>query len=101
MSDAEFDQPPKFRDRRTRRFAQGTRIKEFQSFERQAIRRLEILDAAPTREALKGLPSNCFEALGGDRRGHYSIRINSQWRICFEWPDEQARPSRIEIVDYH
>jgi proteic killer suppression protein len=47
------------------------------------------------------LPSNHFEALGGDRKGQYSIRINQQWRICFEWPDDSAEPFNIEIVDYH
>ncbi|MCE7982395.1 MAG: hypothetical protein DYG89_14470 [Caldilinea sp. CFX5] len=47
------------------------------------------------------MPSNRFEALGGDRQGQYSIRINQQWRICFEWPDEEAEPFNIEIVDYH
>lgn len=47
------------------------------------------------------LPSNRFEALHGDRQGQYSIRINQQWRICFEWPDDAARPFTIEITDYH
>ena len=42
-----------------------------------------------------------FEALGGNRKGQYSIRINQQWRVCFEWPDEQKRPCNIEICDYH
>ena len=45
------------------------------------------------------LPSNRFEALKGDRAGQYSIRINRQWRICFEWDDDGA--SMVEIVDYH
>lgn len=95
------DTAPKYRDRRTRRFADGERVREFQSFERQAYRRLEILDAAPTKEALMMLPSNRFEALGGDRRGQFSIRINDQWRICFEWPEGEPRPFNIEITDYH
>jgi toxin HigB-1 len=47
------------------------------------------------------LPSNRFEALGGDRNGQFSIRINNQWRICFEWPEEEESPFNIEIVDYH
>jgi proteic killer suppression protein len=92
---------PKYRDRRTRRFAEGERVREFQAFERQAYRRLEILDAAPHKHALMMLPSNRFEALAGDRRGQFSIRINEQWRICFEWPDDADRPFNIEIVDYH
>jgi proteic killer suppression protein len=47
------------------------------------------------------LPSNRFEALGGDRSGQYSIRINQQWRICFEWPTGEPAPYNIEITDYH
>ena len=42
-----------------------------------------------------------FEALVGDRKGQYSIRINDQWRICFEWVDRARGPSNVEIVDYH
>jgi proteic killer suppression protein len=62
---------------------------------------LETLDAAPDKRALMMLPSNHFEALGGERKGQYSIRINKQWRICFEWPDEAPGPSNVEITDYH
>ena len=93
--------PPKYRDKRTARFAAGQRVKEFQGFERQAYRRLEILEAAPTKVALMQLPSNRFEALLGNRAGQCSIRINDQWRICFEWPDGTSAPFNIEIVDYH
>jgi proteic killer suppression protein len=50
---------------------------------------------------LPPLPGNRFEALRGDRNGQYSIRINQQWRICFEWPDGAPGPSKVEIVDYH
>ncbi|PSF35291.1 plasmid maintenance system killer protein [Aphanothece hegewaldii CCALA 016] len=92
---------PKYKDKRTERFATGGRVREFQSFERQAYKRLEILEAAPNIEALMLLPSNHFEALGGSRMGQYSIRINKQWRICFEWLEEQEQPFNIEIVDYH
>jgi toxin HigB-1 len=91
----------KYRDKRTKQFADGERVKAFQAFERQAYKRLEILEAAPNKEALMMLPSNRFEALGGDRKGQYSIRINDRWRICFEWPEEEKRPFNIEIVDYH
>jgi toxin HigB-1 len=92
---------PKYKDKRTERFAEGKRVKEFQSFERQAYKRLEILEAAGSKEALMLLPSNRFEALGGDRQGQYSIRINDKWRICFEWSEEKKYPFNIEIVDYH
>ncbi|MBL8672239.1 MAG: type II toxin-antitoxin system RelE/ParE family toxin [Alphaproteobacteria bacterium] len=53
--------------------------------ERQAWRRLEILDAAVSLADLRRLPSNRLEALKGERAGQFSIRINSQWRICFIW----------------
>jgi proteic killer suppression protein len=90
-----------FRDRRTRAFADGVFVREFQGFDRQGWKRLEILDAATSLDQLRALPSNRLEALRGDRRGQYSIRINAQWRICFEWPKGAAGPSNVEIVDYH
>jgi proteic killer suppression protein len=90
-----------YRDRRTERFGQGAFIRVFQGFDQQAERRLAILNAAPSLGTLRDLPSNRFEALRGDRAGQFSIRINQQWRICFEWPDGQAGPSNVEIVDYH
>lgn len=93
--------PSRHRDRRTARFAAGRRVPAFQGFERQAYWRLEILEATPSKDVLKMLLSNRFEALGGDRAGQFSIRINDQWRICFEWPGGDDKPSRIEIVDYH
>ena len=93
--------PQKYKDKRTAKFATGDRVKEFQGFERQAYKRLEILEAAPNKEALMALSSNRFEALGGDRKGQYSIRINDKWRICFEWTETENRPCNIEIVDYH
>ncbi len=92
---------PKYRDKRTERFASGERVKEFQAFREQAERRLDILESAVDRKDLMLLPSNRFEALGGDRKGQFSIRINQQWRVCFEWPEEQDRPFNIEICDYH
>lgn len=93
--------PPKYKDKRTACFAAGQRVREFQAFKDQAERRLDVLDAAVSLDDLMKLPSNRFEALGGSRQGQFSIRINQQWRICFEWPDDQERPSNIEITDYH
>lgn len=90
-----------YRDKRTARFGQGEFIRAFQGFEQQAERRLAILNAAPCLDTLRALPGNRLEALKGDRSGQYSIRINQQWRICFEWPDGQPGPSNVEIVDYH
>jgi proteic killer suppression protein len=92
---------PKYRDKRTERFAAGERVKEFQAFKDQAERRLDILETAVSRTDLMLLPSNRFEALGGERKEQFSIRINSQWRVCFEWPAEHKRPFNIEITDYH
>ncbi len=51
--------------------------------------------------AMGALPSDRLEALKGDRSGQFSIRVNMQWRICFEWPRHAAGPSRVVIVDYH
>jgi proteic killer suppression protein len=79
--------PPLYRDKRTARFANGERVRGFQAFEEQAKKRLLILRAAVSRQGLILLPSNRFEALGVDRKGQFSIRINQQWRICFEWPE--------------
>lgn len=91
----------KYRDKYTERFAAGLRVPAFQQFERQALRRLELLESARTIEDLMLVPSNRFEALGGDRKGQYSIRINDKWRICFEWSDDRSEPYNIEITNYH
>jgi toxin HigB-1 len=88
-----------FKDKRAERLFHGERVPHFQSIARQAEKRLRILDAADSLLALRMLPSNHFEALGGDRRGQYSIRINRQWRVCFKWRDDGAHD--VEIVDYH
>lgn len=67
--------------------------------QRSARRKLEILDAAEQLQDLRIPPANRLEKLSGDRAGQHSIRINQQWRICFEWRDEDAY--QVEIVDYH
>jgi proteic killer suppression protein len=90
-----------YKDRSTENFVAGTFVRAFQGFEAQAAKRLAILNAAPSLDTLRALPSNRLEALRGNRAGQYSIRINQQWRICFEWPDGQPGPSNVEIVDYH
>jgi proteic killer suppression protein len=90
-----------YKDKRTQAFADGRFVREFQAFSRQAYRRLEILDAATSLEELKALRSNRLETLKGDRTGQFSIRINEQWRICFEWARGAVGPSNVEIVDYH
>lgn len=88
-----------FKDSKTERFFSGQRTKAFQGFADQATRRLTFLDSAESLRDLAGLRSNRLESLSGNRAGHYSIRINQQWRICFRW--EGDGPYDVEIVDYH
>jgi len=90
-----------YRDRRTRDFAAGKYVKAFSAIERSARLKLDRMEAAAVLRDLAVLPGNRFEALAGDRKGQYSIRINNQWRICFEWPEGAPGPSSVEIVDYH
>ncbi len=88
-----------FKDKKIRRLYEGKSVNAYQAFRRQAEKRLRILDAADTLNALMKLPSNHFEALIGTRQGQYSIRVNKQWRLCFNW-DENG-PEDVEIADYH
>ena len=81
-------------------FAGGAFVPAFQGFEKQAARRLSILNAAESINTLRALPSNRLEVLRGDRSGQHSIRINRQWRVCFVWVDGQG-PTDVEITDYH
>ena len=90
-----------YREKRTRDFASGRRIKAFSGIERQVRAKLERLEAAVTLTDLAALPGNRLEALRGDRQGQYSIRVNDQWRICFRWEGGDSGPSDVEVVDYH
>jgi proteic killer suppression protein len=90
-----------FRDKRTRDFADGKYVKAFSGFSRQAELKLDQLEAAASLKDLAVLPGNRFEALKGGRKGQYSIRVNEQWRGCFEWPVRSPGPVNVEIVDYH
>jgi len=90
-----------FKDKKTKTFAGGGFVKQFEPFRRQAERRLRILEAAESIRELAQLSSNRFEALSGYRKGQYSIRINKQWRICFEWLKDSDGPENVEITDYH
>ena len=90
-----------YRDKLTGEFAAGKRVKAFSGIERAARLKLDRLEAAASLGDLTGLPKNRFEALTGDRKGQYSIRINDQWRIYFEWPVGSKGPEKVEIVDYH
>ena len=73
--------------------------KRFRAIERVARRKLEMLDAATRLDDLRVPPGNRLEALRGSRDGQHSIRINEQWRICFQWEAQDA--FEVEIVDYH
>lgn len=64
-----------------------------------AVRKLDLLNAAHDLQDLRVPPGNRLEALKGDLRGKYSIRINDQWRIIFRWKDGDAH--EVQIVDYH
>ena len=90
-----------YRDKATARFASGRHVKAFSGFARQAEMRLDRLDAATSLADLAALPGNRLEALKGDCAGHFSIRINDQWRICFSWPEGSPGPVDVGIVDYH
>ena len=90
-----------YRDKRTRDFAAGKRVKAFSGIERAARMKLDRLEAAVAIKDLTMLPGNRLEGLKGDRKGQYSIRVNDQWRICFEWTEGASGPSNVEIVDYH
>jgi proteic killer suppression protein len=88
-----------YRDKRT--IAAGRRVKAFSGIERAARLKLDRLEAAVELKDLAALPGNRLEALKGDRKGQYSIRINEQWRICFQWLGGAPGPSNVETVDYH
>lgn len=90
-----------FRDKKPETFEAGGRVKAFTGIERPARLKLDRLDAATAITDLSALPGNRFEAMKGTRKGQYSIRINDQWRICFEWPQGAAGPHNVEIVNYH
>jgi len=74
-------------------------VKRFRAISRKARIKLEMLNATVSLDGLKVPPGNRLEALKGDRKGKYSIRIDSQWRICFRWEDGNTYD--VEIVDYH
>ena len=90
-----------YRDKRTKDFASGRHVKAFSGIERSARLKLDRLEAATMLKDLAALPGNHFEALLGNRKGQYSICINDQWRICFEWSEASKDAENVEIVDYH
>jgi proteic killer suppression protein len=74
-------------------------VARFRNIERVARRKLLQLHAATVLANLRVPPGNQLEALKGDRKGQYSIRVNDQWRVCFVWKEDGAH--QVEIVDYH
>jgi proteic killer suppression protein len=87
-----------FADGDTESLFKNERVKRLQAIERQARRKLLLLDSARELADLRVPPGNRLEALVGGRKGQHAIRINDQWRICFRW-DDGAHD--VEIVDYH
>ncbi len=88
-----------FRSEETEQLHRRQRVKRFQAFERVAQRKIRQLDIASELRDLASPRGNHLEALTGDRKGQYSIRINEQWRVCFVWRNGDAYD--VEIVDYH
>lgn len=89
-----------FKDKETEKIYHREHSKKLPSdIQRTAMKKLWMLDASPDLNALRVPSSNRLEALRGNRKGQYSIRINKQWRICFRWESENAFD--VEIVDYH
>lgn len=89
-----------FKCKETEKLFFGNFIKKLPTdIQRTALRKLKMLDAATLLETLKVPPGNRLESLKGHRAGQHSIRINSQWRICFIW--NQGNVLNVEITDYH
>ena len=88
-----------FRCGDTERLFRDEPVRRFSGVERQARRKLLLLNTAQSLNDLRVPPGNRLEALRGNRSGQHSIRINDQWRICFVW--RENGPHEVEIVDYH
>jgi proteic killer suppression protein len=89
-----------FSDKRTAAIFAGYAVRDLPwQIQRRARVKLLMIDAARRLDDLRMPPGNRLEALGGDRQGQHSIRINDQWRICFVWKDGEAWD--VEIADYH
>lgn len=83
----------------TEQIARGRRVRAWVNIERQIRRKLDYLKAANELDDLKAPPGNRLEALKGDRKGQFSIRVNDQYRICFRWKGGDAYD--VEVTDYH
>ena len=89
-----------FRCRETKRIFERRFSRKFPvNIQQRVFMKLNAIDSATRLEDLSLPPSNRLEALSGERNGQWSIRINDQWRLCFEWRDDNAE--QVELVDYH
>ncbi|MCY1290247.1 Toxin HigB-1 [compost metagenome] len=88
-----------FRCQETRTLFETGDSRRWRNILNVATRKLVMLHTATELRDLRSPPGNRLEQLAGNRAGQYSIRINDQWRICFEWTE--AGPANVEIVDYH
>jgi toxin HigB-1 len=88
-----------FKTEDTERLFNDERVRQWQAIENMARRKLNMVHAAARLEDLRVPPGNRLEKLGGDRKDQHSIRINDQYRVCFEWREGDAYD--VEIVDYH
>jgi proteic killer suppression protein len=88
-----------FQCKHTQALFEGKCPRKFKAFSGVAERKLQMLDDAYALEDLRVPPGNRLEALRGDRKGQWSIRINERWRVCFRFDDGDAFD--VAIVDYH
>ena len=88
-----------FADADTQALFEQRRVRRWVNIEAAALRKLAMLNRAAVLQDLRIPPGNRLEALQGDRKGQYSIRINDQWRVCFVWRGGHA--TQVQIVDYH
>ena len=88
-----------FKCKYTEALSRGTHVNKFNQIAKVARRKLRQLEISNVLDDLRVPPGNHLEALKGDRAGQYSIRINEQWRVCFNWTEAGA--DSVEIVDYH
>ena len=97
--DIQWDVIKTFRNDETERLYFTGKSRKFQAVERVAVRKLRMLSRSTKLLDLGVIPGNMPEALKGDRAGQHSIRVNDQYRICFEWTDGDSY--NVEITDYH
>ena len=88
-----------YRDKRTRDVAEGRRVPAYESFRRQAEIRLDRLEASPTSNRSAVFPAIASKHSSETAKAQFSIRIDDQYRICFQWPDGALGPSNVEITD--